>query len=47
VQLIPRDGKFYDLFREQAENIHDAAKKLAALFEDYRDVEKWNIRATS
>jgi len=40
VQLIPRDGKFYDLFREQAENIHDAAKKLAALFEDYRDVEK-------
>ena len=40
MQLIPRDGKFYDLFREQAENTHDAAKKLAALFEDYRDVEK-------
>jgi predicted phosphate transport protein (TIGR00153 family) len=40
VQLIPRDEKFYDLFREQAEYIHDGAQKLVALFEDYRDVEK-------
>jgi predicted phosphate transport protein (TIGR00153 family) len=40
VQLIPRDEKFYDLFREQAEYIHDAALKLVALFEDYRDVDK-------
>ena len=40
MQLIPRDEKFYDLFREQAENIHKAAQKLVALFEDYRDVEK-------
>ncbi len=38
--LIPRDEKFYDLFREQAEFIHDAARKLVALFEDFRDVEK-------
>jgi predicted phosphate transport protein (TIGR00153 family) len=40
VQLIPRDEKFYGLFREQAEYILDAAQKLVALFEDYRDVEK-------
>ncbi len=38
--LIPRDEKFYDLFCEQAENIHDAAEKLLALFEEFRDVEK-------
>lgn len=40
MQLIPRDEKFYGLFREQAEYILDAAEKLVALFEDYRDVEK-------
>jgi len=40
VQLIPRDEKFYDIFREQAEYIHEAALKLVALFEDFRDVEK-------
>ncbi len=40
MQLIPRDEKFYDIFREQAEYIHEAAQKLVALFEDYRDVEK-------
>ncbi len=40
MQLIPRDEKFYELFREQAENIHTAAQKLVALFEDFRDVEK-------
>jgi predicted phosphate transport protein (TIGR00153 family) len=40
VQLIPRDEKFYDLFNEQAANVHEAAKKLAALFEDFRDVER-------
>ncbi len=38
--LIPRDGKFYDLFREQAENIHDASQKLVALLENFQDVEK-------
>lgn len=40
MQLIPRDEKFYGLFCEQAENILDAARKLLALFDDYRDVEK-------
>jgi predicted phosphate transport protein (TIGR00153 family) len=40
VHLIPRDVKFYDLFREQAENIHIAAQMLVNLFEDYKDVEK-------
>lgn len=40
MQLIPRDEKFYDLFREQAENIHKAAQVLLALFEDFRDVDK-------
>jgi predicted phosphate transport protein (TIGR00153 family) len=40
VRLFPRDAKFFDMFREQAENIHKAAQMLAALFEDYRDVEK-------
>ena len=40
MQLIPRNEKFYDLFREQGENICDAARKLVALMENYRDVEK-------
>ncbi len=40
MRLIPHDENFYELFREQAENIQKAAKKLVALFEDFRDVEK-------
>jgi len=40
VQLIPRDEKFYGLFREQAENIHKAAQLLVALFEDFHDIDK-------
>jgi uncharacterized protein len=40
VQLIPRDQKFYDLFREQAENIQEAARRLVALFEDFQNVER-------
>lgn len=40
MQLIPRDEKFYDLFNEQAENIHKAARMLAALFDNYQEVEK-------
>jgi uncharacterized protein len=40
VRLIPRDEKFYDIFRDQAENLHAAAQVLAGLFNDYRDVEK-------
>lgn len=40
MQLIPKDEKFFDLFREQAENIHKAAQMLVSLFDDYREVEK-------
>jgi predicted phosphate transport protein (TIGR00153 family) len=40
VQLIPRDGKFYDLFNDQAKNIYEAAQKLVILFRDFNDVEK-------
>ncbi len=40
VSLIPRDEKFYDLFREQAELVREAAQKLAELFENFQDVEK-------
>ncbi len=40
MQLIPRDEKFYDLFCEQANLIHEAAQKLVGLFEDFQDVEK-------
>jgi predicted phosphate transport protein (TIGR00153 family) len=40
MRLLPRDQKFYEIFQEQAENIHDAAQKLAALLETFDDVEK-------
>src|SRR3990167_7691235 len=40
MQLIPREEKFFELFREQAENLHEAAHKLAALFENFHDIEK-------
>jgi len=40
VQLIPRDAKFYDLFRDQAASIQEAARKLVPVFEDFREVEK-------
>ena len=40
MQLIPRDGKFYDLFNEQAKNIYQAAQELVILFRDFKDVEK-------
>ncbi|MBI1956459.1 MAG: DUF47 domain-containing protein [Acidobacteria bacterium] len=41
MQVIPRDGKFYEMFHEQAKNAHEASGKLVALFEDFRDVEKY------
>ena len=40
MQLIPRDGKFYGLFNEQADNIHKAAQQLVTLFGDFNEVEK-------
>jgi uncharacterized protein len=39
MRLIPREEKFYDLFRRQAALIQDAANKLVHLFEDFRDVD--------
>ncbi len=38
--LIPRDEKFFDLFREQAELVRQAAQMLAELFENFNEVEK-------
>jgi hypothetical protein len=40
VQLIPRYEKFFDLFREQAQNIHKAPRMLLSLFDDFCEVEK-------
>ncbi len=40
MQLIPRETKFFELFNEQAGNVHEAAQKLVGLFDDYREVEK-------
>ncbi|MGD0694279.1 MAG: DUF47 family protein [Terriglobia bacterium] len=40
MQLIPKDEKFFDLFHEQAENIHRAAQMLVDLFDNFRDVER-------
>ena len=40
MQLIPRDEKFYGLFKEQAENIYKAAKLLVAMFDNFQEVEK-------
>ena len=40
MRLLPRDQKFYEIFQEQAETIHDASQKLAALLETFEDVEK-------
>ena len=40
MQLIPRDEKFYELFRLQAENVCDAGRKLVALLESMEDVER-------
>ncbi len=40
MRLIPRDEKFDELFREQANNILKAAQLLVALYEDFQEVEK-------
>ena len=40
VRLIPREEKFYDLFRNQAGLINEAALILVSLFENFKDVEK-------
>ena len=40
MRWLPRDESFYDLFREQAENLHQGATELVTLFEDYQDLER-------
>lgn len=40
MRWIPRDEAFYDLFVEQAENLHRGAVELVDLFENYNDLEK-------
>lgn len=40
MQLIPRDEKFYDMFNEQAANLHKAAQMLVGLFDHFQEVEK-------
>ncbi len=37
-RILPRELSFFDLFAEQAENIHAAAKALTELLEHYTDV---------
>ncbi len=39
LNIIPRETKFYDLFEKSAGNLVVAAGKLAALFDNYEDVE--------
>ena len=38
--LIPLNEKFFELFNEQAECVHDASIKLVALLKDLQEVEK-------
>ena len=40
MRLIPREETFYELFREQAEYLCDAARKLVALMEEFHEVDK-------
>jgi hypothetical protein len=44
LRLIPRDEKFFDLFREQAANVVEGAKLLKDLLEDYTDVEQKRLK---
>jgi predicted phosphate transport protein (TIGR00153 family) len=36
--LIPKDKVFFDLFEQAASNVHEGAKALMSLLEDFRDV---------
>lgn len=38
MRLIPREGKFFDLFADMAENLKNGARMSRDLFDDYRDV---------
>jgi len=39
-KLLPREENFFDLFEQAADNVHEAAKALVALMENYTDVEE-------
>src|ERR1043165_3248355 len=39
-RLMPREGRFFDLFNEHAAQIVDAGKEMAALMADFSDFER-------
>ena len=44
LRLIPREEKFFDLFRTQAANVVEGAKLLKDLLEDYTDVDQKRMK---
>jgi predicted phosphate transport protein (TIGR00153 family) len=40
-RLLPKEGRFFDLFNQHAEQIVRAAHQLAALMQDYEDRERY------
>lgn len=44
LRLIPRDEKFFEMFRAQAANVVEGAKLLKDLLEDYTDVEQKRMK---
>jgi predicted phosphate transport protein (TIGR00153 family) len=44
LRLIPREEKFFELFRQQAQNVVDGAKLLKDLLEDYTDVDQKRLK---
>lgn len=43
-RIIPHEEKFYELFKEQAENAVEAARALLDLLEDYNDVDQKRLK---
>ncbi len=44
LRLIPREEKFFDLFRAQAANVVEGAKLLKDLLEDYTDIDQKRMK---
>jgi len=44
LRLIPRDEKFFDLFRQQAAQVVEGAKLLKDLLEDYTEVDQKRLK---
>jgi hypothetical protein len=44
LRLIPRDEKFFELFRQQAANVVEGAKLMRDLLEDYTDVDQKRMK---